>query len=1132
MPQTGMIGGSPIGRMGLPAGPPPNCAVEDQPMPVPPAGGDMASPPEAFAKHMLPGEKLLEVFEVRFGVAPLTLWDVCKHPSWFCCPITRPRAPRGLVALTTKNRILQWEYSATADCCRASSSSVVRSYPVADLAHAQVVGHNREFYCCESCDAAISCNKRRPEAAALTLTFGHVSGANLAGAMAAQVTRLPRPVSAASHLSSGTMAAMFHAETDQPSMFVACGPLALPFQILFATLAMVAQLLFVGCPVMQMIIASNCSCSGHGGRVSAANGPFVVSILSDEWELINGDGRGKGRDPRGAPDRGRAFLTHLKRRILTLKANAMHRKLPRQPADPDTVPGSFGPGWRFLPHTEQAPLLTVPASGDPAAPPASRLPPPVSHHHHHHASGGGMPARPMHHGSGYSQLSGGHVAPHQQQGFAPSYGQPLVAPVGGAGGPAAWETAEAGRLLVNVPSTVLPTLPGERILATLPSRRSTTCKDAVAIAFIFAAFFVELANVVVSFLSDGGGSEYPPYYNNDNNFYNNNDDHRNHYYGSGTPYMGLGWVALVVLLGAGMLFASAQGAVAGSGAVTVPGGGALSAFVLTELLACVIDIPMVAISADGGFSVVIGSMHVVPLLFGAGACITVLWAVLTEIPSMGAILLTTHRVASIAIRSRRHNMSGTFDDGEEMAVSVDSFWLPRGVSEGLLFRSKFSAWAEARLFDRSALLGPAGGRDGGGVLRFTPHLHPPEACCDCAGLRRADYARATAFHKALLMHTPPHTAVPLSVLPPPPPGSVMSAAETDPCFASGGVDGAGLAGTLPLVRGEAALAYLDSIEPPHSCGFFVQRALTCGAKPAEAEQRLLLTNRRVFAWADIRNDPTCCYDCWTVRADALAFGSLHEAAERVSVSSGTFLDRCGCLRCPCEPDRSRASTGFSVSVAGVPLRLRRTAGLVAPGMHATPDGHWAGMADAPMLVHAQKVLGAALCHAQARWDAGDGPTAPSAYVDPDFGQAAPLQSAFGSPRGPAQPRPRLVPVLRQQWTALVRSDPPPAPPAAAVDEIFGPALDGSARRRGAGGSGGLSSASGGGADRVPDDDDDDDVVQGGGRPHPASSSSSSSSSSSAAAAAGTPHHAQSADKDDEDTSDPPAAAGSTQAVML
>jgi len=545
----------------------------------------------------------------------------------------------------------------------------------------------------------------------------------------------------------------------------------------------------------------------------------------------------------------------------------------------------------------------------------------------------------------------------------------------------AWASADPASLIVSIDQRAVPLLPRERILGAVPSVRAVTPADVVHAACLALCSALLFAEAVVRFAAGPGAAA------------------------------GVAEAASLFLLaglGAGVL---AGGASQGSGAVPLAGGAASA---VTAVLVAVTTVPLG--SAVGGMVAMAASAA------AAAAFLTARWDLAAAADAQSAVVLTSHRLVALGVRSPTHHHHGGFDapdpasadprDACGLSVVVDSWWLPLGLTAGAVSRSRAACSAEV-------LVGPS---DVGGALRIAPGLGPRRLTASLArGMGPAALGRFDTF-AALLMHSaPPDPAVDVDSLPPPPPGRLLSPADFDPSFEHGGLDGTGVAGRVRLLEGEAALAYLDSTTGRTSCGFASARALTCGVCPARSEQRFVVTDRRAYALAWQSNAPAAC--CWWLyrRDDVLLFGPLGPAAAGGggALSGSSFRDKCACLRWPCQPDPSSAEASVTLWFGGVPARLLRRTSLAPAGAHITPEGYWAGCTDAPLLLHMTRVLGAVQAEAQARLEAAGAPHPPRALTEgPDrLLRLAPLQTAFPAPSGPPGARADNLCDLRVRWAA-------------------------------------------------------------------------------------------------------------------
>ena len=312
----------------LPAGPPPECAILDEPMPVPPDGGAFADPSEAISHLLLPEERPVASFEVRFGVPPLSCWSYVFRPELCCCPLaTRSRPGRGLLVVTTSNRVIEWRYAGSEGCCASASSASVRSAPLHSLVHAQVLRAARPITALERCAGLMACSVRAPAAAGLVLTFGSVAASASASALAAAVTGLPAAVSAKADLASFTATAAFAA--GAPPLAAASAFLYSAWAAFSAALAPLLAILGFLPAILATLTGGLLDCAKPTGAAGSARHPQVITIVSTEADLMNAEGRGQGVDSTGATDSGFASLVALQHRLLAVKAAAANLSLGR-----------------------------------------------------------------------------------------------------------------------------------------------------------------------------------------------------------------------------------------------------------------------------------------------------------------------------------------------------------------------------------------------------------------------------------------------------------------------------------------------------------------------------------------------------------------------------------------------------------------------------------------------------------------------------------------------------------------------------------------------------------------------------------------------------------------------------------
>lgn len=962
----------------LPAGPPPECAILDEPMPVPPDGGAFADPSEAISHLLLPEERPVASFEVRFGVPPLSCWSYVFRPELCCCPLaTRSRPGRGLLVVTTSNRVIEWRYAGSEGCCASASSASVRSAPLHSLVHAQVLRAARPITALERCAGLMACSVRAPAAAGLVLTFGSVAASASASALAAAVTGLPAAVSAKADLASFTATAAFAA--GAPPLAAASAFLSSAWAAFSAALAPLLAILGFLPAILATLTGGLLDCAKPTGAAGSARHPQVITIVSTEADLMNAEGRGQGVDSTGATDSGFASLVALQHRLLAVKAAAANLSLGRAGGAAAlraaTTAGAHGDGWRVLPEGTEAPLLSLAGEADPAQPTAARFA----------ASAPGSPlAGPASHRGSASDAAvavdagGGSVASPLVAGARPARAR------GGSARSRGGSAGDPGALLASLDTRVLPLLPAERVLAVLPSVRSMSLVDVLTLVVVVTAAVLTFTGSICAFVASGSA------------------DHA----GCGDLLS----PALALLLLAAAAAASAAGAGEGSGFVALPGRQAVGAFLVALLAAQIV--------APGGGDVLSGLLQLAASLVGTWAS-WALWRELSEAASaMSVIVLSSHRVAAVAVRSAAHAASGTLTDPDGIAVATDTWWLPFGVDTGFVTRNRWSVVAEVLA------------RGAGGALRFTPHLQPRRGWW-WAPWRRAltptGLARADTFTSALMHSSAPPAGVRLARLPPPPPGALLSFADTDPHFERGAFDGDGVAGRLRLLAGEAALAFVDSTRAREGCARRALRWAACGVCPSDGQQRAVLTDRRLFAVAWAANRPSCCSRALLLKSDVVLFGPAAEAADVIAVSGGSCLDRCARARCPCEPDRSAAHAALALTFGSVQVQLRRSTSLAAEGETATSPAAWAGFLDAPLLTHFARVLSAFAAEAQRLVDS-DGAPAPRPLADPAGLSLAPLQAAFPAPSALPGPRPQCLPELRHRWRAAATSDvlPPPA----------------------------------------------------------------------------------------------------------
>jgi hypothetical protein len=936
----------PAGPLRVGAGPGLQSEVLDMPMPEPPGGCANTKAVEAITNFLRPGETILDLFEVRYGVYPNHACQRVTCYEWLL-NATKPRDPSGVLAITSDDRIIRWVAESYGDCYFGYSSATLESYPLAELSHAQLLRYNRNLSCRENFALCTGERLRAPRAAVLNLSFGSVTSSGEAGTLASYITELPRPVDAKFAVDLSTASSVFskdHTEA-QRQLGIIWWTISLIKMVLFDVLELVKVLVKSLFLVLKSAVTATVR-----ANIVGSSGSNVLSIMSNELELIHNKSRAKGTSPRSTRDAGFDFLTKLKHLIMTRKVDMMHHSLGRsKPVSPLSIPGEEGFGWKVLAEGEQRPLL-VPSKPSSILREAMRLGGAIESVE---AASTAAVANPL------------AVAERRASEAFPDYGSPA--------GRKALALAKTGSLEVSIDTRLVPFLPGERVLATLPSRRTLSTLDLIGMALVGLAAILCLADGISLFTA---GS--------------------NTFVGPDLSIV----AAIVACCALGFIVAGAGGN-SGVEAMQIPSA-RLTALFLVAIAVNVIIANIEPLNHD-----LRGAFGIVAAVCGVLSIFGVFSSIMNMLKSMGSVILTSHRIISVAIRSLEHSKNGDLDDDKEMAMVVDSWVLAAGIQDGYIARGKLSMAGEFRVDPTPRM----------GALHVTPYIEEMNPFAACyRGLSRTNKLRMNYFWDALLNLSPPKIAVEPHQLPPLPEGRLMSPPDIDPFFRKDGYDGKGVAGRLSLVSGEQVLAYYDTVQAPDQFITILVRFLSCGITPEEEHFRLVVTNRRTFALAWAQNHPKCFSSFFYVRRDLLVFGPAVKSAKNFEVTTRTYLDKCACFRWPWQPDPSQADVVMRTVVGSLDLHMSSSTGLARVGPVHGMDGHWAGLAGDPLLIHLQRIL-AALALGYNNEYREKRAKAPAVLTDPSSRTSIGLGEVFPAPDR-ASRRPRVLYRLQDQWAEL------------------------------------------------------------------------------------------------------------------
>jgi hypothetical protein len=886
--------------------------------------GNASSADEAIGGELLEDERVIRRILVEFGTrhSPMRwFWDLLMvlvalatcGTRGYCCFSMRRRPASGALFVTDKGRILSWRYNGHQGCCSRSSAASIRSFPVDQLANVRLGRAYSSLGCLGQTAASCCCPARALHETMLIITFRSFPSND--GAIHESIG-LPAFVFSSPEMDCSAPEELFR--NAAPSSWVSVINVFAPLFVAVRALLALPILVLTSAWRAGGLLLSACLCfrrsvdesvseavramggipgAGFDLRAPSAGGTEqTISIRSSSKDIYHSDG-----------DHGWTDMLELQMLLLEMKNDPYVQHLSSSgsavSAEPLTPFGFVGNGWRTITEGSKVPLLTPPDVRDPAT----------------HSSVRRLGrARRFNHVADLSRGMGEPVslAPDLADDSvdeAPSDPLPRSRSVASAQAvdfddsddeDAGTDRSDAcfccrhvglstGDFVVNLDTiSMLPLVRGERIITVLPSRRIITVVDVAVLCGVLCALFGNGASVAMALTR--------------------NPLTLQRVQGVYIPSVPIVEKRDLLLLGFGGLASILTGILSVGIALqdSSPWMAMLGISFQLLPLCCAMASYVEPTSALVAASAVV-------LVVMLSASLAIFYRLLQlKSSSLAALVLTSHRVVSVAVRSIEHASTGALSGAVPASSLVESWWLASGFDTGWVMLSKYAAIGE--------VVTPYG------VLRFSPMLGDfwPWRHLFGIGLSLQNRSRLESFFQCLSNYCPPRPVLlpgdfPRGAYP----ARLQNPRMWDPYFEGGERDGFRPVDSLvPLCSGEHPLAFIESLDGPEACLTRWEATSTCGLRPSTGLQRAVATDRRLWAVAMVRNRPVCAGSetcCWSrmLRDQRCMFAWSHIAHSPSFQTAGavrqqlhcTSLSRVG-TACP-----SRSVVSMTLSVG--PMRF-------------------------------------------------------------------------------------------------------------------------------------------------------------------------------------------------------------------